>query len=62
MLLGASPSGISIAHLTYNARMPRTGFDLSMLILLFLASAAGVITPGGPMVSVPLLVVPGRRR
>lgn len=125
MLLGASPSGFSIAHLTYNARMPRTGFDLSMLILVFLAaaaaglaywkdpglpwigaktglsllwfivprlipalilagmlqvlipqqmvaryfgtqsglaaiclaSAAGVITPGGPMVSVPLLVV-----
>ena len=125
MLLGASPSGASIAHLTYNARMARTGVDLSMLILVILAaasaglaywkdpglpwigaktglsllwfivprlipalilagmlqvlipqqvvaryfgtqsglsaiclaSAAGVITPGGPMVSVPLLVV-----
>jgi len=123
--LGLSPSAASIAHLTYNARMPRAGVDLSMLILVILAaasaalaywkdpglpwigaktglsllwfivprlvpalilagmlqvlipqqvvaryfgtqsglpaiclaSAAGVITPGGPMVSVPLLVV-----
>jgi uncharacterized membrane protein YraQ (UPF0718 family) len=125
VLLGLSPSGASIAHLTYNARMPRTSFDLSMFILVILAAAtaglaywkdpglpwsgaktglsllwfivprlipalilagmlqvlipqqvvaryfgtqsgfaaiclaaaAGVITPGGPMVSVPLLVV-----
>lgn len=32
MLLGASPSGASIAHLPYNAHMPRTGFGEAPLM------------------------------
>src|SRR5712691_231585 len=90
MSAAASRLQPSIAQgVSYNARMPRSPFELSNVVLLvlalilagmlqvlipqeqvaryfgqksgiraiILASVAGLLTPGGPMVSVPLLVV-----